>query len=74
MAVTAHLGRQWRPSQRQGMISAPMTAGLPTVADLRRGGIITSYKVVAAIAAYMRDRLSAPIGSRVGTASTSLHL
>ncbi|MCJ2097257.1 hypothetical protein [Methylobacterium sp. E-046] len=32
-----------------------MTAGLPTVADLRRAGRISSQEVVAAIDAYMRD-------------------
>ncbi|WP_267427565.1 hypothetical protein [Methylobacterium sp. GC_Met_2] len=32
-----------------------MTAGPPTVADLRKVGIIASHEVVAAIDAYMRD-------------------
>ncbi|SDO55494.1 hypothetical protein SAMN05216360_12721 [Methylobacterium phyllostachyos] len=55
MAVTAHVGRGMPLSQRQGVISTPMPAGLPTVADLRRAGAITSLEVVAAIDAYLRD-------------------
>lgn len=37
-----------------------MAAGLSTIADLRRAGVITSHEVVAAIDAYMRDPASGP--------------
>lgn len=57
---TWHVGRAARLSQRQGLISATMAAGLPTVADLRRAGVITSHEVVAAIDAYHRDPAVGP--------------
>ena len=37
-----------------------MAAGLPTVADLRRAGVITSQEIVAAIDTYMRDPKASP--------------
>lgn len=37
-----------------------MAAEPPTVADLRRAGIISSQEVVAAINAYMRDPAAGP--------------
>jgi hypothetical protein len=37
-----------------------MPAGLPTVAELRRGGIISSQEVIAAIDAYMRNPTAGP--------------
>ena len=37
-----------------------MTAGSPTVAELRRAGIITSQEVVAAIDLYLRDPIAGP--------------
>lgn len=37
-----------------------MPAGLSTLAELRRAGIVTSQEVVAAIDAYMRDPTADP--------------
>ena len=42
------------------MISATMHAGLPTVADLRRSGRISSHEIVAAIDVYLRDPTAGP--------------
>ncbi|WP_267427979.1 hypothetical protein [Methylobacterium sp. GC_Met_2] len=37
-----------------------MAAGLPTIADLRRAGVITSHEIVAAIDLYMRASAAGP--------------
>ncbi|WP_267428143.1 hypothetical protein [Methylobacterium sp. GC_Met_2] len=37
-----------------------MTTGVPTVADLRRTGVIASREVVAAIDLYLRDPAAGP--------------
>ena len=58
-AGTVHVGRVARLSQRQGLISAPM-AEPPTVAGLRRAGIINSQEIVAAIDVYLRDPAAGP--------------
>ncbi|MCJ2016416.1 hypothetical protein MKK84_03055 [Methylobacterium sp. E-065] len=42
------------------MISATMPARPSTLANLRRGGIISSVEIVAAIDAYMRDPAAGP--------------
>jgi hypothetical protein len=42
------------------MISATMHGRLPTVADLRRSGRISSHEIVAAIDLYMRDPTTGP--------------
>ena len=42
------------------MISATMHGRLPTVADLRRSGSISSHEIVSAIDLYMRDPTAGP--------------
>jgi hypothetical protein len=42
------------------MISTTMPAAPSTLADLRRSGTISSFEIVAAIDAYMRDPTAGP--------------
>jgi hypothetical protein len=42
------------------MISTTMHAKLPTIAELRRSGRISSHEIVAAIDLYMRDPAAGP--------------
>lgn len=43
-----------------GMTNATMPAGPSTLADLRKAGIVSSFEIVAAIDAYMRDPAAGP--------------
>ena len=42
------------------MTNATMPAGPSTLADLRKAGIVSSFEIVAAIDAYMRDPAAGP--------------